>query len=154
MHCSRTVKGGPAWSPVDFTKVHAMGIGERFEFEKTGRIEPEVGTIQRNIAMRQHAQTIIDLASTEAGQDQHFWSLIRDHAIQFAPMPQPKDSVRPMDDSEARGFGRRTLGFGVHRDKRYDEVPLEYLEWLADQNLALRRYLASRRVQREADFAT
>lgn len=111
-------------------------------------------TIEHNIAMRQLAATVINLAAAEAGRDPRFWAAIRDHALKFAPLPPQPAAVRPMDDDDARRFGRKTLCFGIHRDKRYDEVPLDYLEWLADQNLALSRYLASRRVQREQEHVS
>lgn len=56
-----------------------------------------------------------------------------------------------MTDEQSRRFGRNVLNFGVHRDKTYDECPLDYLEWLCDQNAELRRYIKSRRIQEERD---
>lgn len=56
-----------------------------------------------------------------------------------------------MSDEEARRFGGQIITFGVHQSKRYDDVPLDYLEWLADQNAALVRYVRSRRVKAEQE---
>lgn len=56
-----------------------------------------------------------------------------------------------MSDDEARRFGGQIITFGVHQSKRYDDVPLDYLEWLADQNAALVRYVRSRRVKAEQE---
>jgi hypothetical protein len=56
-----------------------------------------------------------------------------------------------MSDDAARRFGDQIITFGVHQGQRYDDVPLEYLEWLADQNAALVRYVRSRRVKAEQE---
>ena len=56
-----------------------------------------------------------------------------------------------MSDEEAREFGRDILGFGQHANETYDDCPLEYLEWLVDQNATLARYLRSRRIQEERE---
>ena len=55
-----------------------------------------------------------------------------------------------MSDSKAREFGQEVLDFGKHRGKTYDDTPLDYLEWLADEGEKLARYVRSRRVKEEA----
>jgi hypothetical protein len=100
--------------------------------------------------MRKAAEAVVELATAEYGRDERFWAILRNHALSIAPLaPSPPATVTPLSDEAARKFGRRTLGFGIHRDKRYDEVPLDYLEWLADQHTDLVRYIRSQRVQRE-----
>lgn len=54
-----------------------------------------------------------------------------------------------MTDEQAMKFGRQVISFGTYRDQRYDDAPLSYLEWLADQNSELRRYIKSRRIKEE-----
>jgi hypothetical protein len=54
-----------------------------------------------------------------------------------------------MTDEQSREFGAMVIPFGKYAGSRYDEVPLDYLEWLADQNSKLVRYVRSRRVQEE-----
>lgn len=60
---------------------------------------------------------------------------------------------KPMDDAEARRFGQETMPFGKFAGTKMDEVPLDYLEWYADQPLQrqLIRYLKSRRIREERD---
>ena len=54
-----------------------------------------------------------------------------------------------MSDERSREYGRRMVEFGKFRGKRYDDVPLDYLEWLADQGAELLSYLKSRRIRDE-----
>lgn len=56
-----------------------------------------------------------------------------------------------MTDAQSQAFGRRVLNVGCHRDKTYDECPLDYIEWLAEQNAELTRYLRSRRIREERE---
>jgi hypothetical protein len=58
-------------------------------------------------------------------------------------------TARPMTDEESRRFGGDRLKFGKYFNERYDEVPLDYLEWLVERNEELRRYLTSRRIKEE-----
>jgi len=54
-----------------------------------------------------------------------------------------------MPDQQAKAFGSQVIFFGKYSGGTYDDCPLDYLEWLADQNAALVRYLKSRRIQEE-----
>ena len=106
-------------------------------------------SVEENIGARQAAEAIIALAIDEYGHNDRFWSIIRDKALTFAPLPERIEPVRPMADDEARKFGRSVVNFGIHRDKCYDDVPLEYLEWIADKNLEVLQYIRSRRIKAE-----
>lgn len=106
-------------------------------------------SVEENIRLRKAAETIIALATEEGGTSERFWSIIRDTALVCAPLPEKIEPVRPMSDDDARMFGRSVVSFGVHRDKCYDDVPLEYLEWLADRNTEILRYIRSRRIRAE-----
>ncbi len=108
-------------------------------------------TVESNIAIRKAAEDVVVLAHSEGGFDSRFWEIIRDHALRYAPMAEKVQPVRPMSDSEARTFGRTVVNFGVHRDKCYDDVPLDYLEWLADRNIEILRYIRSRRIKAERE---
>ena len=61
-----------------------------------------------------------------------------------------RSDVKPMTDGQAREFGKQVIEFGQHRGRRYDDVPLDYLEWLADRGVELHRYLLSRRIRGES----
>jgi len=70
------------------------------------------------------------------------------------PRPTPRPGPPPMNDSESAAFGQVALPYGKHQGTKVDDVPLAYLEWMAnpeDSDLvrSLRRYLASDRVRRE-----
>ena len=71
------------------------------------------------------------------------------------PMPKPgyvKRTVTPMDDGRAKLFGSTRLPFGEFVGQRVDDVPMERLQWYADQTFTdeLRRYLESDRVKGES----
>ena len=107
-------------------------------------------TIEHNIAMRKAAEELVKYATSEHGRDERFWEVVRNHAVTFAPMPPtPPSPVEPLSDEAARTFGRQVINFGQYAHHRYDDVPLGYLEWLADRNIQLVRYIRSRRVQCE-----
>lgn len=107
-------------------------------------------SLEHNIAMREAAEAVVELATSDYGYDERFWVNLRNLVLKRAPMPPGLPStVEPLSDEDARAFGHRLLGFGQYRDYRYDDVPLGYLEWLADQNIQLVRYIRSRRVQGE-----
>ena len=73
------------------------------------------------------------------------------------PLPKPTarvPSVEPFSDSQARAWGRTRLQFGKYEGTPIDEVPLFYLEKLAEPNdftRHLRRYLASTRIAMEKE---
>jgi len=64
------------------------------------------------------------------------------------------DTEQPMNDSQARKFGRNALRYGPHENRRIDEVPLSYLVSIVDDSefkKKLRRYLASPRIEAELE---
>ncbi len=73
--------------------------------------------------------------------------------------PEQKDpaSPTPLTDEQAKAFGQTLMPFGRHANEPYDSVPLDYLIWLADVQLAgyrqLHAYLHSPRISREIDNA-
>jgi len=75
-----------------------------------------------------------------------FWREVRCRAkMRRADVP----ANAGMSNERSKVFGRRTIEFGKYSGKRYDDVPLEYLEWLADQGAELLSYLRSRRIKDE-----
>ena len=51
--------------------------------------------------------------------------------------------AQPMTDKQAREFGKGRIEFGKYKGYMLEVIPLEYLEWLADQGVMLHRYLLS-----------
>ena len=74
-----------------------------------------------------------------------FWREMR----RQVKVKEKESSKTKMSDQKSREFGRRVVEFGKFRSQRYDDVPLDYLEWLADQGAELQLYLESRRVKAE-----
>lgn len=54
---------------------------------------------------------------------------------------KPAPTLLTMTAEQAARFGRERIAFGVHRGEPYEEVPRDYLEWLADEALKLQSYL-------------
>ena len=117
-----------------------------------------VEQIAHNVYAAAMADQVVDLAEPQALKaPQRFWERLRELADQH--LPRPAAAVRPelvqMTNVQAKAFGASVLSFGKHQGRRVDEVPLDYLEWLAGQENEfqknLRRYLLSERIVREAD---
>jgi len=67
---------------------------------------------------------------------------------------RPRWNMEPMTDAQAKAFGASKMPFGMHNGRRVDEVPIDYLERVADPNefqRALRRYLNSPRIKAERE---
>jgi hypothetical protein len=97
------------------------------------------------IAGRVWAEEVIDdLAAEPEHYREGFWREVGRHIPRHDPV-----KLGLMSDEQAQEFGRQAIGFGQYADERYDEVPLDYLEWLVDSGAELSRYVGSRRVQAE-----
>jgi hypothetical protein len=73
-----------------------------------------------------------------------------------ASSAEPPGTIVPFSDAHARAWGRNKMQFGKYEGQRIDEVPLSYLEKLAEPNdftRHLRRYLASARIAMEQEAA-
>ncbi len=75
-----------------------------------------------------------------------FWREVR----RLSKVKARQSDKTAMSDERSWEFGCRIVEFGKFRGKRYDDVPLDYLEWLADQGAELQSYLKSRRVKAES----
>ncbi len=119
-----------------------------------------VGRIQTRIKARESGKVICELIIDEqkrfvdvsdgVGLSQ-FWETIRSV---LPPKPEPPakpQAAKPFSAEESKRFGRTPIPYGEFRGLTVDQVPLDRLEWYADQRFAdnLRRYLASRRIQDE-----
>ena len=62
----------------------------------------------------------------------------------------------PMTKGAAQAFGKTKMPFGKFENKLINDVPLDYLEWLADSvspfNRQIRRYLMSDYVKEERKY--
>jgi hypothetical protein len=71
-------------------------------------------------------------------------------AIKAALEQEQKEiDLKAMSDEESKRFGNQIIEFGKYRGKRYDDVPLDYWQWLADENNKIQRYLRSQRIKKE-----
>lgn len=86
--------------------------------------------IKDRIAGRDCATSLMEMAGDcllEGSAEFHlaFWETIRDEAAKAFPQNPPEQSHQPI----AR-LGATVMPFGAHARMTFDEVPLEYLDWL------------------------
>ena len=71
------------------------------------------------------------------------------------PPPPSAPALPPFTEAEARNYRCGYLGFGQYADTLIAQVPLDYLQWLADTSRTtwqnLHRYLQSDLMQRRQD---
>ncbi len=120
-------------------------------------------SIESNVATAKEALAYIELGDEVCERPAtvidayRFWLAVSVAAMDRAGLTQEQVDTtpanHPMTDEEAKAFGRRTIGFGKHAGKRWDDVPAEYLAWLDEtqwtQAKELHRYVGSAYVQRE-----
>ena len=130
-----------------------------------GLIMPLSEKILENMRCRTAAEALVelglDVCRSEKLDPRAFWVVVATKAMDMAGVTKEYHErhglgktrkFSPMDDTESRYFGKKTIEFGIHLGKRYDEVPLLYLEWLAQRHqegMEVVRYIESRRVQAE-----
>ena len=115
------------------------------------------GRIQARIKARERAKVICELIIDEQKQFvdvvglSQFWETIRGILPAKPEPPAKPQAVKPFSAEESKRFGSTPIPYGEFRGLPVDQVPLERLEWYADQRFTdnLRRYLASRRIQDE-----
>ncbi len=118
-------------------------------------IDPQ--TIHRRQEARKAAALVVELIQDvldDALPDER--EIVRGailEALGAGDQTTPAAPISAMTDQQARQFGRRSMPFGRHKGRRVDEVPLDYLVWLADHAALfvadLRRYCRSPRLQSE-----
>ena len=120
-------------------------------------------TITAKVETRNAADTIHRLACDEALNHTNeaclaFWKRILENVCAVLPPEfHPTRIVEhgplaPMGDTESKFFGAQPMPFGTHQNKRVDEVPMDYMEWLdrePDFRKQLNRYLRSERILAE-----
>jgi hypothetical protein len=108
----------------------------------------EQETIAANIMARVDAKDVIKMAHDLQGTNKRFWEYLREEALKHAPLPANPNDLSPMSEAEVVAFGSKVITFGQYAGARYNDVPVDYLEWLADQNSILTKYLRSTWVRR------
>ena len=112
--------------------------------------------IWKNIKAREAAATLIEIGeetvASERLDGRKFWVAVAAMASDRAGISnETPETLATMTDDQSRQFGSTSMPFGQYRGTRVDEVPLDYLSWIADDQFLrdLPRYLRSRRVQME-----
>ena len=110
--------------------------------------------IQDNILGRQAAEKAIAALKSAAEKlcpkaKTRFWECIKETVDEKLPIKK----LEPMSDKECRSFEDEEMEFGQYAGKLIEDVPLDYLEWLADTETRharqLTRYLQSKRIKQE-----
>ena len=118
--------------------------------------------IPENVAASNAARVVMDLLLDEAINHKgdaavRYYVTLLKWLLKMVPEEHvPKQNVQapvvPMTADECSDFEMDRMEFGKHGGDFIGEVPLEYLEWLDSQHdfrQQLRRYLASKQVQRQ-----
>jgi uncharacterized protein (DUF3820 family) len=113
--------------------------------------------IKCKVAARELAAIYIEMMNNEVSKQTDacvvaaFWDEIRKAVPKKQWVPEPLPPIKPMSDADAKVFGNHIIGWGKWAGTRIDDIPLEYLEWVAEQTFqgSLREYLASRRIKAE-----
>ncbi len=115
-------------------------------------------SVERNKKARECAEATADLVTQESHNlpeegRERFWEVLAKELKGHLPDQKRNFNFEPMTDREARLFGEEEMKFGKFRGKYIDEVPLDYLEYLADAqrmfSTKIRRYLESKRIKQE-----
>ncbi len=110
--------------------------------------------VEENIRQRAAAYEMLELIEATAeeftGSPERFYQVLRDE-LKLVLKEKPKPDRSKMKDQESKAFGAQLIPFGEFRTRRVDDVPLERLQWYADQTFVddLRRYLNSDRIKAE-----
>ncbi len=110
--------------------------------------------IQRRKAGRERAKALVEFINGEVAADPEGDIIRETLAKAFGQVAVQVVPDKPMTESEAVDFERRSMPFGVHASKQIKTVPLSYLLWLEgeeDFRRQLRRYLRSARMQQEQE---
>jgi len=98
--------------------------------------------LEDNVAALLLANELMDLGFTlvkESGipaeSVRRFWQYVMESAGELVGDEVVEKPKQPkiMSDVDARRFGRSLMPFGQHKGASIDEVPIDYLEWLLDQ---------------------
>ncbi len=96
-------------------------------------------------------QFVLETIEAEAFKDpERFAKLVVDR-IQEKWIREPGVDGSVMTELESKMFGRRSMPFGEFVGVPIDDVPLDRLQWYADQEFVdnLRRYLKTARIRQE-----
>lgn len=115
-------------------------------------------SIARNIELAklatEAASLVIELAEESGANEPGFYDrvacILEAHGT---PKREPKTKPVKMTDQQAKAFEQEIIAFGTHAGKPVSDVPLDWLQWIADQKFVdqVRLYLRSDRVQREIE---
>jgi len=91
----------------------------------------------------------------EASPDELLWGCgtVCASRLDDSPLDLTVLFYKPMSDKEANIYGSHSLRFGKYKNRRIDDVPLSYLDWVRRKMCSflcfLPAYLTSERVQKE-----
>ena len=97
-----------------------------------------IDKINRNIQVRKAVGLAIDILKDDGYTDEELVRAVLAWSGHKCPEANP---LSTMTDVEAKSFASRMMPFGKYAFAKIGEVPRDYLEWLADENLQFQRYL-------------
>jgi len=112
--------------------------------------------IQERIQGRGIAKTILALAELESQPPnvvEAFWDHFNTEGMLYQMWEDRAAELgsSAMTDAEADEFEHTKIDFGKYQGELFCNIPMEYIAWLADKSIKVRRYMQSRRAQRRQD---
>ena len=99
--------------------------------------------LTQRIAGRKAAEECFELLQGDT-EHQHYWEAFVDEILTLSGVKASQQKEESPPTPIAR-LGQMQMVFGVHKGKPFDEIPLEYLDWLCgtqeDFYKTLRDYL-------------
>ena len=109
--------------------------------------------VQARVVGRRLAASLIELAGLDElppNAQEGFWDELR-RVMPSQPNGALSTPTPAMSDEEAKAFEKTKIPFGQHQFTNYGQVPINYLSWVADQGIQLRRYMRSARAQKREE---
>lgn len=93
----------------------------------------------QRIEYRKEVQELLKFVGDKTPE---FWEVFADE-IKQRDLLQSEEVINPeeFNDEEGNKFGETIVGFGVHASEKYNQVDLAYLEYIADKNIKLVKYV-------------
>lgn len=111
--------------------------------------------IQERIQGRGLAKTILALAELDSQPPnvvEAFWDHFNTDGMLYQMREDRAELDRSaMTDEQADEFEHTKIDFGKYQGELFCNIPIEYIAWLADKSIGLRRYMQSSRAQRRQD---
>ena len=112
--------------------------------------------IQRRASGAKHLSDVISLAELSDKSPDFLFGFaraMREFADGVSEVSPVQETSKAMTDAESRAFEQRACPYRKHQGTPYSDVPIDYLDFVAEGTVPLQRYLGSERakIRREVE---